>query len=207
MPAGTYEHFDADGAVRLLERFRCAAGGSGWRYVSQLSTSDGHDAGSVDVTLDLRGRQLRVTVALAGWSLRGGHSGGELLWVRRSAEGGPAESREERDQAQGFTGVSPSFLVAIAAAAPRTGDPVRIRLVALSDVLGTVRMDQQWRLTGIDTHSADPGTVTASAYERIDLDTGERDTVHIAGDVVLAATSIGLAALDSPPGRALHELR
>jgi len=89
----------------------------------------------------------------------------------------------------------------------RTGDPVRIRLVALSDVLGTVRTDQQWRLTGIDTHSADPGTVTASAYERIDLDTGERDTVHIAGDVVLAATSIGLAALDSPPGRALHELR
>ncbi|MBA2416296.1 MAG: hypothetical protein H0V64_10510 [Geodermatophilaceae bacterium] len=207
MPAGTYEHLGAGGVVRLLERFRCAAGGSGWRYVSELSTPDGRDVGSVDLTLGVGGLQLRVSVRSGGWSVRGGVSGRELLWVRRPGDTNAAEAREEREQAQGFTGVSPAFLVATAALVPRTGEPLRVRLVELSDVLGARRLDQQWRLTGTDSHRADLGVVEVSAYERIDLETAERETVHIAGDVVLAAASIGLAELDSPPGRALHDLR
>lgn len=206
MPAGTYEHVDVDGSGRLLERFRCAVGGSGWRYVSQLSTSDGHHAGSVDLTVDLHGRQLRVAVDRGCWCLRGGISGPELSWVRRPAEQREGEAQEHRAMAGGFAGVSPAFLVATAAMIPRTGEPARMRLVALSGVLGTRRQDQQWAFMGTESHPAETGSLDVSAYEVVDLDTAERETVHIAGDVVLAAASIGLVELDSPPGAALHEL-
>lgn len=205
MPAGVYEHVDGGGVIRLIERFQCAAGGSGWRYVSQLSTSDGRGIGSVDLTLDRRGRQLRVAVVVGEWSVRGGVSGPDLLWVRRPATDALlAGTPEHRERASGFTGVSPAFLLATAATVPRNGDPIRVRLVMLSDVLGPRRLDQQWRLTGTQTHSGDLGAVDVSAYELTDLDTAERSAVHIAGDVVLAAASMGLAALDSPPGPALH---
>lgn len=36
-------------------------------------------------------------------------------------------------------------------------------------------------------------------YQVSALDTGERHTVHIAGDVVLAAPGIELEALETPP--------
>ncbi|MBA2555077.1 MAG: hypothetical protein H0V10_15580 [Geodermatophilaceae bacterium] len=212
MPSGTYEHLDADGRVRLTERFRCAAGGSGWRYVSRLSTSDGHDAGSVDLTLDLHGRQLRVAVDLGGWSLRGGCSGPELLWVRRTAGDGPTDSPEHRERATGFAGVSPAFFVAAAAVVPRDGDTVRLRLVSLSGVLGARTEDQRWRLAGVESHHVDGAHANGaafdvSAYEVLDADTAERETVHIAGDVVLAASLFVLADLDSPPGSALHNVQ
>ena len=206
MPTGTYEHTGASGVLRLLERFRCAAGGAGWRYTSQLSTGDGRDAGSVDVTLDVHGRQLRVAIVCGGWTVRGGVSGAELRWVRDPAEHGGAETQEHRERAAGFTGISPALLIATAALVPRTGEPFRVRLVALSDVLGARRLDQQWRLTGIESHRVDGAALHVSAYERTDLDTAESQPVHIAGDVLIATTSIGLAALDSPPGPALHEL-
>lgn len=207
MPAGTYEHLDAGGRV-LSERFRCAAGGSGWRYVSQLSTSDGRTTGSVDLTLDLRGRQLRVAVDLGGWSLRGGHNGPELLWVRRPADDAGVDVPEQRERATGFTGLSPAFLVAAAAVVPHNGDPVRLRVVALSDVLGTRTEVRRWRLIGVESHRAgDDASLDVSAYELMDVDTGERETVHIAGDVVLASTSFVLTELDSPPGSALHDLQ
>lgn len=207
MPAGTYEHLDAGGRVRLLERFQCAAGGSGWRFVSRLSTSDGHHMGSVDLTLDACGRQLRLAVVSGGWSIRGGSTGHELSWVRRPAEDGTAEATEHRERASGFTGVSPALLIATAATVPRSGDPVRVRLVALSGVLGARRLHQQWRLTGVQSHLGELGTLDVSAYELVDIDTAEQETVHIGGDVVLASPSIGLAELDSPPGRALHDRR
>lgn len=207
MSAGLYEHLDAGGELRLLERFRCAAGGSGWRYVSQLSTLDGRDAGSVDLTLDERGRQLRVAVVSGGWSVRGGVSGPELLWARQPAGDASAASRELRAKACGFSGISPAFLVAASATVPRTGDAVRLRTVALSDVLGARHLDQQWRLIGTESYSADLGAVDVSAYEVIDLDTAGRERVHVAGDVVVAAASVGLVELDAPPGPALHDRR
>lgn len=157
----------------------------------------------MDLTLDLRGPQLRVAVDLGGWSVRGGVTGPEVVWVRRAATGSEAE--EHRDRALGFIGVSPAFLVATAATVPRNGDAVRFRLLALSDVLGVRRQEERWRLIGTDSHYGEGGTVDVSVYERIDADTAERTTIHVAGDVVLAAGSVGLAELDSPPGPALHE--
>lgn len=159
------------------------------------------------MTLDLRGRPLRVALEIGGWAMRGGLSGAELLWVRGPAADGPAEAVEHRERASGFTGVSPAFLVATAAAVPRNGDPVRIRVVTLSDVLGARSQDQRWRLAGIESHRADDAAVDVAAYEIIDIDTAVPETVHIAGDVVLAAASFALADLDSPPGPALHEVQ
>ncbi len=48
-------------------------------------------------------------------------------------------------------------------------------------------------------HSTDSGPLTVDEYQVSELDTGEQHTVHIAGDVVLAAPGIELEELETPP--------
>lgn len=199
MPTGSYHHLCTDGSVRLIERFSCAPGPSGWRYVSRLSTPDGPVVGSVDVTLDDRGRQLRVDLTAAGWNLRGGRSGAELLWVRRPVADPVSEIRELRQDAAGFIGDSPAFLLAAAAATGPGDDPVRLRLVRLDPALAARRVDEKWHLLDTADHPGELAVLRVSTYRRVDLETGEHDDLHLSGDVVLDAPGIALAELESAP--------
>ena len=60
-------------------------------------------------------------------------------------------------------------------------------------------MDQSWTLLKRETHATDNGPLAVEEYQVTALDTGEQHTVHIAGDVVLAAPGIELEDLESPP--------
>ncbi len=105
-------------------------------------------------------------------------------------------------RAHAFTGTSPAFLVALTRLLRLTPDSpeTRVRLVALTDpVLAPLTVDQSWALVKSEAHATDNGPLMVDEYQVSALDTGERHTVHIAGDVVLAAPGIELEALETPP--------
>ncbi|MCP9944003.1 hypothetical protein LUX12_03090 [Streptomyces somaliensis] len=200
MPRGRYSLHDPHDRTPLgEEHFHCAPGPSGWRYVSRLTTPSGDHAGSVDLALDDLGRPIRLELHAGGWQVRGAALDG-VTWVRTD----PARSHaaEGNVRAHAFTGGSPAFLVALTRLlrlTPGSG-PTRVRLVAFTHpVLAPLTVDQSWALVDSEAHTTDNGPLTVDEYQVTALDTGERSTVHIAGDVVLAAPGVELEDLQTPP--------
>ncbi|MFJ9046849.1 hypothetical protein [Streptomyces sp. NPDC102347] len=200
MPRGRYSLHDPHDHTPLAEEhFQCAPGTSGWRYVSQLTAPDGAHLGSVDLTLDTLGRPLRLELHASSWQVRGAALDG-VTWVRTDPTG--THATEGNVRAHAFTGSSPAFLVATARLLRLTPSAAatRVRLVAFTHpVLAPRTVDQSWALTDRETHATDSGPLTVDAYQVTALDTGEQHTVHLAGDVVLAAPGIELEDLESPP--------
>ena len=171
MPDGSYLLSGHDGPY-AVERFACGAGPAGWRYVATRSRpGDGAPLGRLDLVLGSAGEALRVQVAAAGWQLRGGVVGPDVLWRRGDDE------RSER--ADGFAGSSPVWLLAAALRVAGRG-PVRLRLVHLGDdALATSVVEQAW-------------TPTDGGWLVDDLATGVRGRVEVAGDRVLHAPGVEL---------------
>ncbi|RKN37424.1 hypothetical protein [Streptomyces hoynatensis] len=197
MPRGRYSlHDPHDGTPLGEELFQCAPGPTGWRYVSR--TGPAH---AVDLTLDALGRPLRLELRTADWQVRGAALDG-VTWVRQSVDG--TEAEEGNADARAFTGVSPAFRVATAhllRLTPAT-PTARVRLLDLAPpVLAPRTRDETWTLLGSERHDTDAGQLTVEHYRVDDLETGERHTVHLAGDVLLAAPGVELEELDSPPSR------
>ncbi|MGW2934453.1 hypothetical protein ACWGQ5_16160 [Streptomyces sp. NPDC055722] len=201
MPRGRYSLHDPHDHTSLgEEHFQCAPGPSGWRYVSQLTTPSGDQAGSVDLALDELGRPIRLELHAGGWQVRGAALDG-VTWVRTDPTG--THATEGNVRAHAFTGTSPAFLVATARLlrlTPSSSSATRVRLVAFTDpVLAPRTVDQSWALIEREAHATDNAPLIVDAYQVTDLDTGELHTVHISGDVVLAAPGIELEDLESPP--------
>ncbi|MGW0031210.1 hypothetical protein ACWDXD_15475 [Streptomyces sp. NPDC003314] len=200
MPRGRYSLHDPHDHTPLgEEHFHCAPGPSGWRYVAQTTTPSGDHRGSVDLAVDELGRPIRLELHAAGWRVRGAALDG-VTWVRTDPAG--AEATEGNVRAHAFTGTSPAFLVALTRLLRLTPDSpeTRVRLVAFTDpVLAPLTVDQSWALLRSEAHPTDNGPLTVDEYQVSALDTGERHTVHIAGDVVLAAPGVELEDLDTPP--------
>ncbi|MGW4390677.1 hypothetical protein [Streptomyces sp. NPDC004685] len=200
MPRGRYSLHDTHDHTPLgEEHFHCAPGPSGWRYVSQTITPSGDHSGSVDLAIDELGRPIRLELNAASWQVRGAAIDG-VTWVRTDPTG--THATEGNAPAHAFTGTSPAFLVATARllrltpASPAT----RVRLVRFTEpVLAPLTLDQSWALLKTETHATDTGPLNVDEYQVTDLDTGEQQAVHLAGDVVLAAPGIELEHLESPP--------
>ncbi|MEU3347867.1 hypothetical protein ABZ723_23285 [Streptomyces sp. NPDC006700] len=200
MPRGRYSLHDPHDHTPLAEEhFQCAPGPSGWRYVSQVTSPSGTHLGSVDLALDDLGRPLRLELHAGSWQVRGAALDG-VTWVRTDPTG--IHATEGTARAHTFTGTSPAFLVATARLLRLTpsSSATRVRLVAFTDpVLAPRTVDQSWALLEREAHATDNGPLTVDEYQVTALDTGEQHTVHIAGDVVLAAPGIELDDLQSPP--------
>ncbi|QKW06838.1 hypothetical protein HUT18_10990 [Streptomyces sp. NA04227] len=200
MPRGRYSLYDTHDHTPLgEEHFHCAPGPSGWRYVARRTGPDGTDTGSVDLALDALGRPIRLELHASQWQVRGAAIDG-VTWVRTDPTG--THATEGNAPAHAFTGTSPAFLIATARLLKLTpGAPAtRVRLVALTDpVLAPRTLDQSWALLTSEAHASDSGPLTVDTYQVTALDTGEQQTVHLTGDVVLAAPGIELEDLESPP--------
>jgi hypothetical protein len=200
MPRGCYALHDPHDHTSLgEEHFQCAPGPSGWRYVSQLSSPSGDPAGSVDLAIDELGRPVRVELRAASWRVRGAALDG-VTWVRTDPAG--SHATEGNAAAHAFTGTSPAFLISTARLLRLTPDSpsARVRLVSFTGpVLAPLTVDQSWALVKREAHATDNGPLIVDEYQVSALDTGERGTVHLAGDVVLAAPGVELEDLDSPP--------
>lgn len=221
MPRGTYLHLDGG----IEERFQCAPGPAGWRYVGERA-----DGGRVDLTTDSRWCPARVEIGMSGRLVRAGVVGREVLWVHHAGSSPPVERAAE---AVGLLGDSPGFLVAVARSlrlGERGGDPggpdndggghgrqdpegpggsagpgaqrvtADVRLVRLAGPsLAALTVTQRWRLVEVSVHETELRPLPVEHYEVTDLATAETERVALAGDVVLAAPGIELAALESPP--------
>jgi len=202
MPRGRYSLHDPHDHTPLgEEHFHCAPGPSGWRYVSQITTPAGEHAGSVDLALDELGRPIRAELHSASWQVRGAALDG-VTWVRTDPTG--EHATEGNVAAHAFTGTSPAFLIATARLLRLTpGAPAtRVRLVCFTQpVLAPRTLDQSWALLKTEPHATDNGPLNVDEYQVTALDTGEQSTVHITGDVVLAAPGIELAHLETPPSQ------
>ncbi|MFS0695016.1 hypothetical protein [Streptomyces nitrosporeus] len=203
MPRGRYSLHDPHDHTPLgEEHFQCAPGPSGWRYVSRTTSPSGTHLGSVDLALDGLGRPIRLELHAADWQVRGAALEG-VTWVRTDPAG--LHATEGNVRARTFSGTSPAFLVATSRLLRLTPDSgeIRVRLVTFTDpVLAPRTVDQSWALVDSETHATDNGPLTVDEYRVSALDTGERHTVHIAGDVVLAAPGVELEDLESPPSPA-----
>lgn len=185
MPRGAYLLSGHDGPY-ALERFACAPGPVGWRYVATREDPDsGARTGRLDVVLDAAGRALRVHVEAGGWELRGGAVGGSVLWRRGDVE------REER--AAGFTGTSPVWAVATTRRLSADAAPdVRLRLVRLGDeALATLVVDEAWSRLGAQERDG----VLVERWDAADLATGERRALSLARDVLVQAPGVQLLEL------------
>ncbi|MFG2002375.1 hypothetical protein ACGFNU_24800 [Spirillospora sp. NPDC048911] len=190
MPRGTYLHLDEE----LEERFQCAPGAGGWRYVAERS-----DGVRLDLVVDGRWRQIRMELVAPDWWIRGGVTGHELAWVR--AASGAETATEHGERAAAFIGESPGFLVAVGRTLRlQKGERADVRLVRLSGpALSALTGSWRWRLAEIEAHETETGPLPVERYEVTDLATGEVEMVHLAGDVVVAAPGIELAELGAPP--------
>jgi hypothetical protein len=200
MPSGLYSLRDDAGIVVAYERFSCAPGPAGWRYNAQVLDPDGRTpTGLVDVTIDASGRQIRVELRAGDAVLRGGVASGKTRWVRSLASG--KDSSEDTVSAAGFTGRSPGFLVAVARLLSLgSGASSHVRLVALTDPARTPQLvDVAWSLTAVEQHPTEVGPLPVEHYETAERASGRRAEVHLAGDVVLAASGVELDTLESPP--------
>ena len=188
MPAGAYLHLDEG----LEERFQCAPGPGGWRYTSRRS-----DGLRVDLVVDARWRQIRLELVTSTWWLRGGVTGPEVAWVRAAGETGT----EHTERASGFLSDSPGLLIAIAHSLDLDENTeTDVRLVQLNGPsLSPLTTTWRWRRAGTSTHETDTEPLPVTQYDITDLSTGEIETLHLAGDVVLAAPGMELTALESPP--------
>jgi hypothetical protein len=197
VPRGTYVHLDAD----LRERFQCAPGPGGWRYVGERS-----DGLRTDLVVDARWRQIRVEVrGRDGW-LRGGYTGQAMAWVRGAYDAGGAPGggdgvAEFTARAAGFLGESPGFLVAVARSlALADGGAAGLRVVRIAGPsLAALTETRRVLRAATEVHATDTAPLPVERYEFVDPDTAESAIVHIAGDVVLDAPGIELAELDTPP--------
>ncbi|MFI0404997.1 hypothetical protein [Actinomadura sp. 3N508] len=188
MPSGTYLH-TGEG---LEERFKCAPGPGGWRYTSQRP-----DGLRTDLVVDARWRQIRVELVTPTWWVRGGVTGPEVAWVRAAEETGT----EHAERAAGFIADSPGFLIAVARSLGLDENAeADVRLVQLGGPsLSPLTTLWRWRRAGTSVHETETEPLPVSQYEVTDLSTGEVESVHLAGDVVLAAPGIELTDLESPP--------
>ncbi|GLW61818.1 hypothetical protein Arub01_00620 [Actinomadura rubrobrunea] len=193
MPRGTYLHVEE----KVEERFQCAPGPGGWRYIGERS-----DGRRVDLVVDARWRQIRVEVLAPGWWIRGGVTGYDVAWVRGAhSEDEAGEAAEHGARAHGFLGESPGFLVTVARSLRLAeGGRADVRLVRLGGpALSALTVAQRWRLGEITAYETETEPLPVARYEVVDLATGETDEIHIAGDVVVAAPGVELTDLDSPP--------
>jgi hypothetical protein len=192
MPRGTYLHDDGD-----PEQFQCAPGPGGWRYVGRRRD------GAIDLTVDSRWRQIRVQLTRGDWLVRGGLAGPEVMWVRSGDPArGPGDPPTEHSAvATGFISDSPGLLIAVARTlALDEGERAEVRLVELAGpALAALTVVRRWELAETVVYETDLAPLRVERYEVTDLSTGEKDTVHLAGDVVVDAPGMELTGLEGPP--------
>lgn len=181
MPYGRYTVFGDDGQAVGTEEFRCAPGPMGWRYFSQIQTSDPspHDE-TVDVAVNADWRLARARVETGEHEiLLEPSASGTVLTAYR--DGVPIEIAFGNDihidyltpatnaiSVRRLTGTTEIDVVYFA---PVTLEPSRVR--------------QRYELVGEERIATPVGAFDAGRWRFTALDTGWMADLWVAGDTVV----------------------
>lgn len=192
MPLGRYRVMDGRGRPVGVEEFRCAPGPAGWRYFSDIETSDPEPHRErVDFVVDGGWRPVRLVVDTGTHHLAVEARGDLLVGMR---DGQPIEipfgSEVEIDY------LSPAFN---AVTANRLSDTTEIQVVYLMPVTcEPVDQRQLYELVDPEDRVRTPvGTFTAARWTYTALGSGWSRPLWVAGEVVVAYEDLfELEALD-----------
>jgi hypothetical protein len=179
MPAGRYAVLGDEGGHVGTEEFRCAAGPMGWRYFSDIQTSDPTPhAETFDLVVDTAWRPVRIRVATGehnvmlephGGSLKGGRNGVtlELPW--------------EPDRHLDYLTPATNLITT-----HRLTDTAEIDVVFLAPVtLEPTLVRQRYELRGYEETDTPVGRFAATRWKYTSLDSGWTSDLWVAGDVVV----------------------
>jgi Putative glycolipid-binding len=182
VPTGTYALVDETGRRFGTEEFRCAPGPMGWRYVSQIETSDpAPHRETVDLAVDGGWRPVRLRVETGEHSLLLQRDERRLVGHR---DGDPLELDLGDDRELDF--LSPAFNAVTAMRLGRTAEfPVwYFRPLTIEPV----DMHQRYEHRGEETAETRAGRFAAVRWGYEAIDTGYVSEFWTAGDVVVRYT-------------------
>ncbi len=181
MPAGRYAVYDgADEPARVgTEEFRCAPGPMGWRYFSDVETSDPmphHE--TIDVIVDADWRPVRLRIDTGDHELFLQAQGDSLAGYR---DGEPVEIPWHADTHLDY--LSPSFN---AVTARRLSATTEIEVVYIEPhTLEPVIERQMYELQGSEQVQAPVGAFDATRWTYTSLRGGWSADLWVAGDTVV----------------------
>ncbi len=180
MPEGRYRVMDGDGTAVGTEHFRCAPGPVGWRYFSEIATSDpvphdevvdlvvGEDWRPVRTRIDTQTHDLLLEVE--GDRLRGALDGEPMSWAW-----GPERHLDY---------LSPAYNTVTVR---RLTETTEIDVVFLEPVTCVPRDERQrYELLGEEEVETPVGTFAAVRWRYTALSSGWTSDLWVAGDVVVA---------------------
>jgi hypothetical protein len=179
MPAGTYALVDETGRRFGTEEFRCAPGPMGWRYVSEIETSDPTPhRETVDLAVEAGWRPVRLRVETGEHALllqRGEHG------LTGHRDGEPLELDLGDDRELDY--LSPAFNAVTAMRLGRTAEfPVWYFRAVTIEPIG---MHQRYEHRGQEIVETPGGRFAATRWGYEAIDTGYVSEFWTAGDVVV----------------------
>jgi len=179
MPAGTYAIVDEQGGRIGTEAFRSAPGPMGWRYVSEIETSDpAPHRETVDLVADAAWRPVRMRVATGEHELLLQRAAGRLVGHR---DGEPIEIAFADGVELDY--LSPAFN---AVTATRLGATAEFDVWYFEPVtLEPVAMRQRYEHRGPEDVTTPAGRFRATRWGFASLGTGYESEFWLAGDVVV----------------------
>jgi len=179
MPAGTYTIIGDEGDPVGTERFRCAEGAVGWRYFSEIDTTEnGAHHETVDVVVDADWRIARVRIDSGAHQLFLEPSEDELSGWHDGRELAVAWARDDHLD----------YLT------PATNLVTTKRLTAATELevvfiepftLVPTRDHQRYDLGGDETVDTPVGRFAATRWTYTSLESGWSSDLWVSGDVVV----------------------
>lgn len=179
MPAGRYTVLDGPDRAVGIESFRCAPGPAGWRYVSQIETSDPtshHEV--VDLAVNREWRPVRLRIETGSHSLLLAAQEDRLVGER---DGEPVDFVFGPDVEIDY--LSPCFN---AVTATRLGLTAEFPVVYLEPVTCLPHLERQrYELEGPDVVTTPVGRFEATRWRYTSLPGGWSGRLWLAADVVV----------------------
>jgi hypothetical protein len=180
MPEGRYVVMDGDGNDVGTEHFRCAPGPAGWRYFSEITTSEPapHDE-VVDLVVDAAWRPVRTRIDTQTHELMLEATGERLLGA---LDGEPLDWSWDPQRHLDY--LSPAYN---AVTARRLQATTEIDVVYVEPVTCVPRDERQrYELVGDMEIMTPAGRFSATRWRYTALSSGWTRDLWVAGDVVVA---------------------
>jgi hypothetical protein len=179
VPAGRYAVLGDDGERVGTEEFRCAPGPMGWRYFSDIQTSDpSPHVETFDVVVDTDWRPVRIRVDTGDHHILLEPHGGSLEGVR---DGARVELPWEPDRHLDYFTPATNLITT-----RRLSDTNEIDVVYLDPVtLEPTLVRQRYELMGQEDVETPVGSFGATRWTYTSLRDGWTSDLWVAGDVVV----------------------